>query len=160
MLSFVVGDIFHAECEALVNPVNCVGVMGAGLAKQFKQRLERNYKAYKHICDEGLLIPGGVMKFELSGDDWREANVDDSVKYILNVATKDSYKNNSSYDIVQQCLINTINMCEATDIESVAIPALGCGLDGLKWSAFRNLATDILKPATFMQTLVFCPQDF
>ena len=61
MIKYVTGDLLAAECEALVNSVNCVGVMGRGVALAFKRRFPANFKAYKAACDWGELEPGRML---------------------------------------------------------------------------------------------------
>lgn len=115
------GNIFESNCEALVNPVNTVGVMGAGLAKQFKERYPKNFVAYQDYCNQGKLKPGGAFVFLEEGD------------IIVNLATKDHWKDTSEVDYVEKGLQQLLQFILIQGVESVAIPALGCGLGGLEW---------------------------
>jgi O-acetyl-ADP-ribose deacetylase (regulator of RNase III) len=116
------GNIFESNCEALVNPVNTVGVMGAGLAKQFKKRYPKNFVAYQDYCNQGKLKPGGVFVFLEEGD------------IIVNLATKDHWKDPSEVDYVEKGLQQLLQFIQIQEVVSVAIPALGCGLGGLDWA--------------------------
>lgn len=63
----VSGDMFASECEALVNTVNCVGTMGRGLARQFRDRFPENNERYVHWCKLGMLMPGKIFAYREGG---------------------------------------------------------------------------------------------
>lgn len=125
-VTFKKGDIFASECQAICNAVNCVGVMGAGLAAAFKLRFPASNKDYVGYCTRGELKPGGVHVFSENG------------KYIFNVATKGHFIENSRYEFITDALVNIANEARKLGITSVAIPALGCGLGGLEWSKVKK----------------------
>ena len=112
------GDLLNSEAPILVNTVNCVGVMGAGIALQFRQRFPHNYAVYRRACDRKLLKPGGVLR------------VSDDGRTILNVATKDHWRNPSQLVWIEQILHALYTTYAATD-DMIAMPLLGCGLGGL-----------------------------
>lgn len=112
------GNIFDSECEALVNPVNTVGVMGAGLAKIFKQKFPKNFESYKTICDQENLFPGNIWCY------FGENN-----KTIVNAATKAHWKDPSRLIWIELALVEI----KYYNFNSVALPKLGCGLGGLDW---------------------------
>jgi len=120
-------DIFKSSAECLVNPVNVVGVMGAGLALQFKTRYKLNYITYKEACDEGYIRIGCGL------------NVKEYDKYIFNFPTKKHWKDPSKLEYIELGLIDLAEHIFQFDINSVAIPALGCGLGGLDWNDVRPL---------------------
>lgn len=124
------GDIFFASTEALVNPVNCVGVMGKGLALQFKKLWPSNYDAYKLACERGDIGIGKVFAYETGHH---------NVRFIINFATKNHWKNQSSLVDIEAGLADLVNKVRDLSITSIAIPALGCGLGGLKWDDVRPL---------------------
>jgi len=124
MISYHPGkNIFKSNAEALVNPVNCKGVMGAGLALAFKKRYPNNFKQYRESCAEGLLDPGGILVHFSSADG----------KVILNLATKNYWTAKSQLSYVTNGMQELLAIVDAVCIPSVAIPQLGCGLGGLQW---------------------------
>lgn len=124
MIKFIKdGDIFTSGCQVLVNPVNCVGVMGAGLAAAFKAKFPGNFSAYKAACDEGDLRPGYMHVYHeyMKG------------VYIVNFPTKNHWKDKSKLGDICVGLENLGRLIVACDFKSIALPALGCGLGGLAW---------------------------
>lgn len=115
-------NIFDSPAEALVNPVNCVGVMGTGLAHQFAKRYPKMYLEYRKACVSGELKPGKIHVYQ--GPDYR---------YILNFPTKTHWREKSKLEYIEQGLEELENVLSDYLIYSVAIPALGCGLGGLDW---------------------------
>jgi O-acetyl-ADP-ribose deacetylase (regulator of RNase III) len=115
------GNIFESKCEAWVNPVNCIGVMGAGLALAFKRKFPQMFKEYKQVCKKKKLIPGLVHV-------WQGKNP----KYIINFPTKDDLSP-SKLIYISTGLITLVKEVKDRDIKSIAIPALGSGLGGLNW---------------------------
>jgi len=124
------GDIFQSGAFALVNPVNCVGVMGAGLALEFKKRFPANFVAYKGHCDRRAMRMGVIFP-ALTGLDMP--------RWIFNVPTKHHWKDASSLAGVESGIVALARLVSDMSIPSVAIPALGCGLGGLVWSDVRPL---------------------
>lgn len=114
-------SIFEIAAEAYINPVNCVGIMGAGLAKQFKKAYPDNFEKYVDWCFAGNATPGSIFV------------VDTQSKYIVNLTTKDHWKNMSKPEWIQSGLIQTFMWMSQIEIKSIAIPMLGCGLGGLDW---------------------------
>lgn len=129
-------DIFSLDVEAIVNPVNCVGVSGAGLALEFRNRYPENYARYRSACRKKLLLPGRVFvtKTQTEAPPW----------YIFNFPTKNHWRDKSSYSGIQESLQVLKLEIEQGKIASIAIPALGCGLGGLKWKNVEELTKTIL----------------
>ena len=127
MIYYTKGNIFEAKADALVNPVNCVGSMGAGLAKQFADKFPKMLKSYKDLCGRNKVVPGSVFPFKEEG------------LTILNLATKDHWRFESKLEWIDQGLMNLADVIEELHIESVAIPALGCGFGRLKWEDVKYL---------------------
>jgi O-acetyl-ADP-ribose deacetylase (regulator of RNase III) len=126
MLEVTTGDLLDAETEAIVNTVNCVGVMGKGIALQFKQKFPENFKDYKRACDAGELTPGRMHVFrtgELTNP-----------KYIVNFPTKQHWRGKSKLEDIKAGLAALRSEIERLGIRSIAIPPLGCGNGGLDWS--------------------------
>lgn len=134
MLKFTNDDILKANVEALVNTVNCVGVMGKGLALQFKQRFPKNFKAYKKACLQGMVQPGRVFVYEIG--------IFERPRYILNFPTKRHWKENSRIDDIRAGLNDLVKIVNELKIKSIAIPPLGCGNGKLFWPEVRKLITD------------------
>lgn len=126
------GNIFDSSCHALVNPVNCVGVMGAGLAKQFKTKFPNNFNKYLLQCWDKTLIIGVCFTTT-------EAN-----KRIVNFPTKFHWKNGSQYDYIQAGLNALVRHIKHYKITSIAIPELGCGLGGLEFSKIKIMIEETL----------------
>jgi len=118
------GDIFNSDCEALVNPVNCLGVMGAGLALKFKQKFPDMYKEYRYHCKMGYIKIGRIYSL------YPSKNGDPK---ILNFPTKYHWRDSSDILNIALGMRDILDYIELKNIESIAIPALGCGLGGLDW---------------------------
>ena len=127
MIEWKEGSLFESKAEALVNPVNCQGVSGKGLALQFKRRFPEKFVWYRHYCEVGHLRPGEL--FFQTGDP----------QDIYYLATKDKWKDPSRLEWISKGIKNLRRSCEGLMLESVAIPAIGCGLGGLQWSDVRPL---------------------
>lgn len=123
------GDIFESECQILVNPCNAVGVMGGGLALQFRKRYPSVYKSYVDYCKAGKLQPGGIhvcmIMDRIAGKT--------GMRTIVNLATKDDWRECSQFKWVENGLRELFDYMTSSNITTVAIPALGCGLGGLDW---------------------------
>jgi O-acetyl-ADP-ribose deacetylase (regulator of RNase III) len=128
MIHFVKGNIFESKATALVNAVNTVGVMGKGVALEFKNRYPENYKIYKAACDNGELKTGIVLVVKESDG-----------KMIINFPTKAHWKDASRYEYITDGLKTLKRKIEEQDLRSIAMPALGCGLGGLKWENVKDL---------------------
>lgn len=132
MISFVTGDLFDSDAYALVNAVNCEGVMGKGIAYQFKSRFPRNFEAYREACASGFLRPGRLFPFEEGG------------KLIINFPTKDKWRNSSEMKYIDWGLSALSGFLNSNRIPSVAIPPLGAGNGGLIWRDVRRLMEERL----------------
>lgn len=125
MIDYVVGDILATHTEAVVNPVNCVGVMGRGLALQFKCAYPENCQAYAAACQRGEVRIGRMFVFECEPQD--------TPRYIINFPTKQHWRNQSRLRDVRSGLVALAHEILVRKIRSISIPALGCGLGGLRW---------------------------
>ena len=117
------GSIFDSTADCLVNPVNCVGVMGKGLALEFKHRFPPMFQLYKNVCTEGKLTPGKVAF-------WR-SSVDASLPMICLFPTKNHWRDKSTLSLIETGLHAFVKYSPKLDIKSVAFPKIGCGLGGL-----------------------------
>ncbi|SMG47815.1 type II toxin-antitoxin system antitoxin DNA ADP-ribosyl glycohydrolase DarG [Dethiosulfovibrio salsuginis] len=126
MIEYKSGDILSEDVEALVNTVNCVGVMGRGIALQFKKAYPDNFKIYKKACDEKRVEPGKMTVYE--------TGLLTNPKLIINFPTKRHWRNSSTINDIEIGLKALIELVKNQGIKSIAIPPLGCGLGGLEWS--------------------------
>lgn len=126
------GSIFNSRATTLVNPVNCVGVMGAGLAQLFKERYPENYRYYYRQCQQGLVQTGNLCIFE------------DHPLTLINFPTKYHWRYPSHLDFIQTGLEQLRIYLEDRCPHSIAIPALGCGLGELDYSDVKSLVVDSL----------------
>lgn len=131
MIKFIKGNIFDSDAEALVNAVNTVGVMGKGIALEFKKRFPKNFEIYKGVCDANMLSIGDILIVE-------------DGKTIINFPTKIHWRDNSKYEYIESGLRNLKEELKDLNIPSVAIPALGCGLGGLDWKIVKKMIVDEL----------------
>jgi O-acetyl-ADP-ribose deacetylase (regulator of RNase III)/uncharacterized protein YwgA len=131
---FKTGDLFLDKSEALVNTVNCVGVMGKGVALEFKRRWPENYKVYKKACDGKKLRPGQMLTFEL-GNLLEKSEQ----KFIINFPTKDHWRAKSKLEYISEGLEALVLDIKKYKIKSLALPPLGCGNGGLDWNTVRPM---------------------
>lgn len=129
MITFTTGDILASDAEALVNTVNCVGIMGRGIALQFKNAFPSNFKAYEAACHRGEVQPGLMFVHELRSIT--------GPKYIINFPTKRHWRGKSRIEDVDSGLSALVDTIQALGIRSIAIPPLGSGLGGLNWADVR-----------------------
>ncbi|GLY52878.1 macro domain-containing protein [Lentzea sp. NBRC 102530] len=127
------GDLLDADVDALVNAVNCVGVMGKGLALQFKQRFPAYFSAYAAACASGEVRLGRVHVVSLD-------------RCFLSFPTKKHFRSWSKLSDVAAGLDDLARVVEELELRSVAVPALGCGLGGLAWADVEPLIAAKLGP--------------
>jgi len=150
MIEITQGDILKANAEALVNTVNCVGVMGRGIALQFRKAFPGNFKAYKTLCDHKELKPGKVFIYDLD----RLENP----RYVINFPTKRHWKGKSRLEYIESGLISLVEEVRKKHIHSVAVPPLGCGLGGLQWDEVRSRIEDAFGDTPDVHVLLFEPK--
>ncbi|MEK6704063.1 MAG: macro domain-containing protein [Planctomycetota bacterium] len=149
MIEDAQGNLLNAEAEALVNTVNCVGVMGKGIALQFKQAYPEMNKAYEKACERGEIVPGRVQMWPtgaLSGP-----------KYIINFPTKREWFRKSSYGDIQSGLVSLVAEIRRLGITSIAVPPLGCGNGGLSWAKVRPMIVEAFAVIPEVRVLLFAP---
>jgi O-acetyl-ADP-ribose deacetylase (regulator of RNase III) len=134
MLIYRRTSLLESPAQTLVNTVNCVGVMGKGLAQAFKDREPDMFSAYKKVCEQGLLEPGKLWL-------WRGAD-----SWTLNFPTKKHWRNPSKLDWVESGLKKFAAAYEAQGIKEISFPRLGCGNGGLDWEDVRPLMEHYLQP--------------
>lgn len=132
MIKFIKGNIFESKAHTLVNTVNCVGVMGRGLAKEFKIRFPKMAKEYFKACKRGELRSGRPFLYE------------DLMNNVLCFPTKDNWKGPSKYEFIEAGLKTVAENYERWGLRSIAFPPLGCGLGGLDWQRVKSLIVKYL----------------
>ena len=126
------GDLLkQTDVDAIVNTVNCVGVMGKGIALQFKNKWPENFARYHAACKAGEVRPGKMMVFD--------AGAYAQPHFIINFPTKDHWRSGSKLSLIQDGLKGLIAQVQALGIRSIAIPPLGCGNGGLEWHEVKPL---------------------
>jgi len=149
MIETTTGDILTADAEALVNTVNCVGIMGRGIALQFRKAFPGNFKAYEEACKRKKLQPGRMFVFptgELTNP-----------RYIINFPTKRHWKGKSQLADIESGLTALVAEIRRLGIRSVAIPPLGCGQGGLDWAEVRPRIEQALADVPDVRVLLFSP---
>jgi O-acetyl-ADP-ribose deacetylase (regulator of RNase III) len=134
MIAYVEGDIFDSPAQTLVNPVNTVGVMGSGLALEFKRRHPAMFLRYAEVCRDGRLQLGQLLLYR-GADRW-----------ILSFPTKQHWKDPSRLEWIEAGLRKFVNTYRSKGIESAAFPMLGCGHGGLRWADVGPLMQRVLEP--------------
>jgi O-acetyl-ADP-ribose deacetylase (regulator of RNase III) len=146
------GNLLAAEADALVNTVNTVGVMGKGIALQFKRAFPENYKAYKRACDEGAVELGRMFIWDAG------ALADDRPRYIINFPTKKHWRSKSKVSDIRAGLDDLVRQLEDLSIKSVAVPPLGCGHGGLRWEQVRPLIEKAFEKIPNVDVLLYPPE--
>lgn len=137
MIHYITGNLFDSKADALVNTVNTVGVMGKGIALQFKEAFPENYRIYRQICKEKKLDIGEMLVTE-------ESTEASGNKTIINFPTKKHWKYPSEYSFISQGLVALKKEIENRKIKSVAIPALGSHNGGLDWQRVKTMIEESL----------------
>lgn len=149
MIEYTEGDILQADAEALVNTVNCVGVMGRGIALQFKNAYPANFLQYKNACNRGDVVPGKMLI--------HQTGTLTNPKYIINFPTKRHWKGKSRIEDIESGLDALVKDLKELNITSIAVPPLGSGLGGLPWARVRELILQKLGSIGGLQTTVYEP---
>ena len=149
MVEYKTGDILRADVEALVNTVNCVGIMGRGIALQFKNAFPENFKAYAAACAREEVQPGRMFVFETGSLT--------NPKLIINFPTKRHWKGKSRIEDIEHGLADLVQVIRYRRIQSIAIPPLGSGLGGLEWRQVRPRIEAALQDVPDVQALVYQP---
>ena len=157
MIEFTTGNLMASQDAVLVNTVNTVGVMGKGIALQFKDEFPHNFEVYADACRKGELYPGKLLIVKDYSTRYGE-------KTIVNFPTKVHWRNPSRYEYIEKGLVALRKYLEDEKVESISIPPLGCGNGGLDWrrvkpmifSALEGLETNIhiYEPSTMVNKVL------
>jgi len=146
------GNILDADTEALVNTVNTYGVMGAGIALQFKKAFPKNFKLYEQASKQHKIKTGTLFVTETGSLT--------NPKYIINFPTKKHWRNPSKLIWIKDGLVELRKFIIKKDIKSIAIPPLGCGNGKLNWAEVKPLIIESLMGLDNVEALIFEPSDF
>lgn len=150
MIELTQGDILKADVEAIVNTVNCVGVMGRGIALQFKKAWPDNFKAYAAACDNQQVQPGRMFVFETG----QLANP----RYIINFPTKRHWRGASRMEDIEAGLEALVATIRENNIQAIAIPPLGSGLGGLDWNQVKPRIEQAMSAMPDVRVLIYQPK--
>ncbi|MCX9455909.1 hypothetical protein GOU96_14625 [Vibrio sp. R-1] len=150
MLEFVKGDFFDFDADIRINTVNCVGVMGAGVALAFKKKYPEMFKEYARQCKEKEIAPGKPTV-------WKQGDMFSKGIEIINFPTKNHWRNPSEYEYIEDGLIWLSNYLKNKEGLTITLPALGCGHGGLDWGEVKQLIIKYLE-RTSNNILVFEPE--
>jgi O-acetyl-ADP-ribose deacetylase (regulator of RNase III) len=148
MLKYKQGNLMEASTEALVNTVNTVGVMGKGIALQFKERYKHNFKVYSEACKNGSIGIGKLLVVK--------ENTIEGEKLIVNFPTKTEWYKKSQYNYIEEGLKDLVRVIETYQIKSIAMPPLGCGNGGLDWTKVKQMIEKYLG-GTATEVIVYEP---
>ena len=150
MITYKAGDIFKEKEDAIVNTVNCVGVMGRGIALQFKRQFPSNFKVYAAACKQKKVMPGKMLIYEICSQI--------GPKYIINFPTKRHWRSTSRMKDIESGLQDLAKVITNLDIKSIALPSLGCGLGGLDWNDVRVRIESTLSHLPEVKIIIFEPK--
>jgi len=149
MIEDTSGNLLQQKAEALVNTVNCVGVMGKGIALQFKKAFPENFKRYEHACKIGE-VRVGEMWVTSTGNLFNP-------RFIINFPTKQHWKEPSKIRYIQDGLKDLVRVVKEHHISSIAVPPLGCGNGGLNWSVVHPLIIRAFDELPDVQVYLYGP---
>ena len=150
MIKLTQGDLLkQGDVDAIVNTVNCVGVMGKGIALQFKNKWPANFTAYAAACKAGQVRPGRMFVFDSGG----------LVKpnFIINFPTKDHWRGSSKIEFIRDGLVDLVAQVKRLGIRSIAVPPLGCGNGGLDWADVRPMIEAAFEALPDVEVRLFEP---
>jgi O-acetyl-ADP-ribose deacetylase (regulator of RNase III) len=143
------GNLLRADAEVLVNTVNCVGIMGKGIALQFKQAYPENFRAYEAACRTGEVQLGKMFI--------HETGTLTNPRYIFNFPTKKHWKARSRLKDIESGLQDLVVQIRKLDIKTIAVPPLGCGNGGLDWTKVRPLIVSALQDVLDVDVMLYEP---
>lgn len=149
MIKYLTGNILDSKAEALVNTVNTVGVMGKGIALQFKRAYPNNFKAYNQACQNEQVEIGKLFVT-------KDRNLSTGEKVIINFPTKKNWRKPSEYEYIEKGLQDLLNVIDSYKIKSIAIPPLGAGNGGLEWEKVKRIISKHLNQLD-VEVLVYEP---
>lgn len=144
------GDLLQqSDVDAIVNTVNCVGVMGTGIALQFKRKWPANFKTYAAACKREEVRPGKMHVYH--------AGSLATPKYVINFPTKDHWRGKSKVEFITEGLKDLLAVIKELNIQSIALPPLGCGNGGLEWELVKGLIEQAFAGLPEVEVRLFAP---
>jgi O-acetyl-ADP-ribose deacetylase (regulator of RNase III) len=150
MMKLTKGNLLAAPVEALVNTVNTAGIMGRGIALQFKQAYPLMFREYERACKSGEVKLGRMHVFDLGG-------LAGGPHWLINFPTKGHWKADSRIADIEAGLKDLVATIRKLRIHSIAIPPLGCGNGGLDWNEVRPRIEAALAQVPEVEALIFAP---
>jgi O-acetyl-ADP-ribose deacetylase (regulator of RNase III) len=150
MINYSEGNLLDAQVDALVNTVNTQGVMGKGIALQFRQAFPEMFKSYADACKSGLVELGKMDIYDRGG-------LADGPRWIINFPTKGHWKAKSRIADIEDGLVDLVATVKRLGIRSIAIPPLGCGYGGLNWTEVRPLIERAFEALPEVNAKVYAP---
>ncbi len=151
MITQATGNLLRADTDALVNTVNTVGVMGKGIALQFRRAYPEMFQAYQQACERGEVRVGKMYVWETGALE--------GPRYIINFPTKRHWRARSRVEHIKVGLEDLVAVIGDLGITSIAIPPLGCGNGGLAWSQVEPLIVSALQPLASLDVRLYPPGD-
>lgn len=145
------GNMLDSQCQAIVNTVNCLGVMGKGVALQVKRRFPEASKTYVKVAKAGELHPGDVLATRDS--------TDGEPRWVLHFATKGDWRKPSQLEWIRSGLKRLADLVRELEIRSIAIPPVGCGNGGLDWNIVRPLVVEAMEAVSEVRVELYEPTD-
>jgi O-acetyl-ADP-ribose deacetylase (regulator of RNase III) len=146
LIQYVTGDLLSTDVEALVNTVNTVGIMGKGIALQFKNKFPYNYIAYQRACHAGEVNTGSMFIYQTNKT---------KPQWIINFPTKQHWRHPTRISYIIEGLTDLVRVIDQLKIKSIALPHLGCGCGGLSWDSVQPLIERYLGDIADVQILVY-----
>jgi len=150
VIRFLRGSLFDSDAEALVNTVNTQGVMGKGIALEFKKRFPANYEFYRQACEHGQVQIGKMLVFPTQSL---------QPQYIINFPTKQHWRGRSRLEYIQRGLQDLVCVVQQWEIRSIALPPLGCGHGGLRWEQVKPLIEQAFASLPDVEVQVYEPTE-
>jgi len=150
MIKTTTGNLLHAHADALVNTVNCVGVMGKGIALQFKKAFPEMFKLYREDSKAGQVIPGRMHVFSTGSLV--------PPHYVINFPTKRHWRAKSRMSDIEDGLVDLVNQVHELGLRSLAIPPLGAGNGGLNWHEVRPKIVAAFEELPDVEILLYEPR--
>lgn len=144
------GNLLEVGAEALINTVNTEGVMGKGIALQFKQAFPEMFKDYQFACKRKEVELGKVYMYDLGG-------LVGGPRWIVNFPTKGHWRSKSKVESIKSGLDDLVDTIIRLDIKSIAVPPLGCGLGGLDWQDVEPVIREAFSRVPDVEVLLYPP---
>lgn len=140
-------NIFDADVQCLVNPVNTLGVSGKGLAREFREVFPDNDESYKLACRTGDCATGKVYMHK------RQTLIKGFHEWICNFPSKTNWRNNSTLENIRKALVSLVKECDVRRIKSIAIPPVGCGLGALPEDEVIPMIEEELSKSKYLEVV-------